>query len=87
LGDIVSIFDASNNHPYMNFADIDGREIKVRPLWDAGLGRAVIELVADGTTVRVSNAAVPAFVDGVTMAAFVGEMGNVAQGTPTPAGE
>jgi hypothetical protein len=77
----MAAFEAAN---YANISDIDGREIKVRPLWDAGLGRTVVELVADGTAVRLSNAAVTHFTNQVLIAAFLGETANVAQGVPTP---
>ncbi|MCP9207774.1 hypothetical protein [Streptomyces cucumeris] len=82
----MSTADAFNDAPTMNFADIDGRPIAVRPLRDAGLGRNVVELVVHGATVRLSNAVVPQFVDGVTMAAFLGEIENVATGNHTPTG-
>jgi hypothetical protein len=51
------------------------------------MGRNVVELVVNGTTVKLSNAAVPKFVDGVTMAAFVGEIENVALADEIPVGE
>jgi hypothetical protein len=51
------------------------------------MGRNVVELVVNGATVKLSNAAVPKFVDGVTMAAFVGEIENVALADEIPVGE
>jgi hypothetical protein len=73
--------------PAMKFADLDGHPVTVRPIFDAGMGRNVVELVVNGTAVKLSNAAVPKFVDGVTLAAFLGEIANVAEGVETPAGE
>jgi len=70
----------------LNFTDVDGRPVSVRPIYDSGLGRNVIELVVHGATVRLSNGIVPKFVDGVTTAAFLGELDNVTTGNPTPAG-
>jgi hypothetical protein len=82
----MTAFGASKNTPAKTFTDIDGRAVTVRPLYDAGLGRNVVELVVHGATVRLSNATVPNFVDIVTMAAFLGEIENVATGNHTPAG-
>lgn len=82
----MTAFDATKNPPTMDFADIDGHPVTVRPIHDAGLSRNVVELVVRGTTVRLSNGIVPKFVDGVTMAAFLGEVENVATGNHTPAG-
>jgi hypothetical protein len=83
----MSAFDTTKNTPAMKFADLDGHPISVRPIFDAGMGRNVVELTVNSTTVKLSNAAVPKFVDGVTMAAFVGEIENVGLGVETPAGE
>ena len=80
-------FDSSKNVPAMSFPDIDGHPIDVRPLYDAGLGRNVVELAVKDVTVRLSNAMVPHFTDGVTIAAFLGEVENVARGASTPAEE
>ncbi len=81
----MNAFESKNTRT-MNFTDVDGRPITVRPYYDAGLRRNVVELVVHGATVRLSNGAVPTFVDGVTMAAFVGELENVATGNAAPAG-
>jgi hypothetical protein len=83
----MSAFDTTKNTPAMKFADLDGHPITVRPVFDAGMGRNVVELVVNGTTVKLSNAAVPKFVDGVTMAAFVGEIENVGLNAETPVSE
>lgn len=69
------------------FTDVDGREITVRPVFDAGLNRTVVELNVNGATARLSNGVIPNFVDIVVMAAFLGETANIAEGNPTPAGE
>ncbi|MEU8780027.1 hypothetical protein [Streptomyces sp. NPDC048637] len=82
----MTAFDAASNPRTMNFTDVDGRPVTVRPIHDAGLGRNVVELVVHGATVRLSNGVVPKFVDGVTMAAFLGEIENVATGNHTPSG-
>jgi len=82
----MTAFGASKNTPAKSFTDVDGRAVTVRPVHDAGLGRNVVELVVHGATVRLSNATVPNFVDIVTMAAFLGEIENVATGNHTPAG-
>ncbi|MEU9975056.1 hypothetical protein [Streptomyces sp. NPDC051014] len=82
----MNAFDASKNMPTKNFTDVDGRPVTVRPIYDAGLGRNVVELVVHGATVRLSNGIVPSFVDFVTLAALLGEMENVATGNHTPAG-
>jgi hypothetical protein len=83
----MTAFDTTKNTPAMKFADLDGHPITVRPIFDAGMGRNVVELVVNGATVKLSNAAVPKFVDGVTMAAFVGEIENVALADEIPVGE
>jgi hypothetical protein len=70
----------------MTFADVDGRPITLRPVHDSGLGRNVVELVVHGATVRLSNGVIPKFVENVSLAAFLGEIDNVAQGRPTPVG-
>lgn len=74
----MTAFDSTKNTPAMEFADIDGRTITVRPVFDAGLGRNVVELVVNGATVKLSNAVIPKFTDGVLTAAFIGEYENVA---------
>ena len=83
----MTAFDATKKTPAMTFADLDGHPITVRPVFDSGMGRNVVELVVNGTAVKLSNAAVPKFVDGVTMAAFCGEIENVALAADTPAAE
>ncbi|MFJ9423460.1 hypothetical protein [Streptomyces sp. NPDC101249] len=83
----MTAFDASKNTRAANFTDVDGRPVTVRPIYDAGLGRNVVELVVHGATVRLSNGTVPKFVDMVTMAAFLGEIENVATGNRTPTGK
>ncbi len=82
----MTAFDASKNTRTMNFTDIDGRPVTVRPFYDAGLGRNVVELVVHGATVRLSNGIIPKFSDAVTMAAFLGELENVGTGNHTPYG-
>jgi hypothetical protein len=83
----MTAFDATKNPPATKFADLDGQPITVRPIFDAGMGRNVVELVVNGTTVKLSNAAVPKFADVVTIAAYLGEIENVALGAETPASE
>ncbi|MBT2541359.1 hypothetical protein J7E99_11725 [Streptomyces sp. ISL-44] len=83
----MTAFDATKNTPAMKFADLDGHPITVRPIFDAGMGRNVVELVVNGTAVKLSNASVPKFVDGVTMAAVGGEIENVALDADTPVSE
>ncbi|WP_326827328.1 hypothetical protein [Streptomyces sp. NBC_01751] len=83
----MNAFDPSKNTRSMNFAALDGRTITVRPLWDAGLGRNVVELDVNGTAVSLPNSQVPAFVDAVTIAAFVGELENAGRDNPTPAAQ
>ncbi|MFC7979547.1 hypothetical protein ACFUT3_30480 [Streptomyces cinereoruber] len=82
----MTAFDASQNTKPMNFVDTEGRSVTLRPIHDAGLGRNVVELAVHGATVRLSNATVSKFVDGMTWAAFLGEIENVATGNHTPAG-
>jgi hypothetical protein len=83
----VTAFDATKNTPSMKTTDLDGKTIEVRPIFDAGMTRNVVELTVDGVTVKLSNASIPRFVDSVTMAAFVGEVENVALGSETPVSE
>ncbi|MGW6535187.1 hypothetical protein ACWGBV_03010 [Streptomyces sp. NPDC055051] len=82
----MTAFDASKNTPAMTFKDTEGRPVTVRPIHDDALGRNVVELVVHGATVRLSNGIVPKFVDGVTCAAFLGEIENVATGNHTRSG-
>jgi hypothetical protein len=82
----MTAFEPSKNTRSANFTDVDGRAVTVRPIYDAGLGRNVVELVVHGATVRLSNGTVPKFVDIVNVAAYLGEIENVATGNPTPAG-
>lgn len=83
----MTAFDISKNPPALSFSDLDGHPLTVRPLFDAGMGRNIVELTVNGATVRISNAAVPNFVDGVAMAAYLGEIENAALGAETPDGE
>jgi hypothetical protein len=69
------------------FSDVDGRPVTVRPVYDRGLGRNLVELTANGTTVRLSNGIIPSFSDTVIQAAFLGEVENHAKGVPTRLGE
>lgn len=83
----MNAFHASKNTRPMTFDDLDGRQITVRPLFDADLDRNIVELVIHGATVRLSNGIIPSFTDGLTTAAAVGEIENALLGNPTKLGE
>lgn len=82
----MTAFDSSNGVPTLDFADLDGHPIGIRPLYDGGMGRNVVELVVNGATVRISNATIPALMKGFQMAAYLGELDNIQRGTETPMG-
>ncbi|MEU9058977.1 hypothetical protein AB0D13_08910 [Streptomyces sp. NPDC048430] len=83
----MNAFAASKNTRAMEFADIDGRPVTVRPYYDAGLARNVVELVVHGATVRLSGGVIPSFTEGLSMAALLGEIENVITGNPTALGK
>ncbi|MFF1739631.1 hypothetical protein [Streptomyces mirabilis] len=70
-----------------DFTDVDGRAVTIRPVYDNGLGRVVVELAVYGSTVRLSNGIIPKFSDTVVQAALLGEITNLADGNPSTAGE
>ncbi|MEV5079271.1 hypothetical protein AB0K74_10705 [Streptomyces sp. NPDC056159] len=84
---MLNAFDASKNTPTKTFTDLDGKAIDVRPIFDPGMGRNVVELTVNGETVRLSNGTVPSFVKIVNMAALLGEIENVATGNHSTLGE
>jgi hypothetical protein len=69
-----------------SFTDVDGREVTVRPVYDAGMARTVVELVVHGATVRLSPGIIADFSDTVLMAALCGELVNIASGNPSTSG-
>ncbi|MGW0920421.1 hypothetical protein ACWD3J_15555 [Streptomyces sp. NPDC002755] len=83
-------FPASST-PAKTFIDLQGQDVAIRPVWDESEGRVVVELTVNGgdpaefggVTLRLSNALVPGFVDFTTIAAFLAETANVAEGNPT----
>lgn len=83
----MNAFDAAKNTRPMQFVDIDGRPVTVRPFYDAALARNVVELVVHGATVRLSGGIIPSLTDGLSMAALVGEIENALTGNPTPLGK
>ncbi|MFE0648515.1 hypothetical protein ACFVZH_08010 [Streptomyces sp. NPDC059534] len=82
----MTAFDASKNTAAMNFADADGRPVTVRPVYHYGIRRNVVELNVDGTTVHLPNGIIRKLLDGMTWAALLGEIENLAMDNPTPNG-
>ncbi|MFB7185231.1 hypothetical protein ACFCZT_07905 [Streptomyces sp. NPDC056230] len=66
---------------------LTGDTIEVRPFFDKTAGRTVVQLSAAGFSVLLDNGSIPDFTTVVSTAAYLGEISNVAAGTPTPYGE
>ncbi|MGV9815777.1 hypothetical protein ACWDTQ_28190 [Streptomyces cellulosae] len=69
-----------------NFTDVDGRALTIRPVFDAGLNRVVTEISIAGTTAKFSHAILPKLTDTLLQAGLLGEIANLSEGNPTPAG-
>jgi hypothetical protein len=90
----MDAFNAATT-PAKTFIDLDGQDVNVRPVWEEGEKRVVVELEINGgawgetgsATIRLSPGIIPQFVDTVTWAALLGEMANLAAGNPSTPGE
>ncbi|MEU3618813.1 hypothetical protein ABZ725_41795 [Streptomyces sp. NPDC006872] len=87
-------FDAAKTNA-KTFIDLDGQDVNVRPVWEEGEQRVVVELQINGrewgetesATIRLSPGIIPQFTDAILWAALFGELANVASGNPSVRGE
>jgi hypothetical protein len=77
----------ADSTPAKSFTDVDGRAVTVRPVYDSGLNRTVVELVVHGATVRLSPGVIPGLSDIIVMAAALAEVNNLVDGNPSKLGE
>lgn len=76
-----------NNTLAKTFIDIDGQAVSLRPVYDSGLRRTVVELKVGEKTAKLSTGAIPDFTDFVLIAAVLAETANLAEDHSPKSGE